>query len=77
MSDTLKSLVMVAAAAVFTLAPAVGAEPLPDEVREAVRQLKHYDYGPSRKPLAVIEQFVPKAAGHPQQRAELAALPGP
>jgi len=48
------------------------AAPLPDNVREAVEQVRKYDYSQPRTAPYTLEQFTPKADA--EQRAALAAL---
>lgn len=50
----------------------VFAAPLPDNVREAVEQVRKYDYTQPRTAPYMLEQFTPKADA--EQRAALAAL---
>ncbi|MDX9868738.1 MAG: HEAT repeat domain-containing protein [Kiritimatiellia bacterium] len=50
------------------------AAPLPDEVRDAVRQIRTGDGVQPRPPHYLLEQTVPKAAGDPEQRRALARL---
>ena len=50
------------------------AAPLPDEIREAVKQVRVSDGVQPRPPLYALEQFVPKAAADAEQRRELARL---
>jgi uncharacterized protein len=61
---------------VFLLAgPAASlAAPLPASISDSVQAAKAYDYGMPRQPLRTLEQFAPRAAGDPEQRAALAAL---
>ncbi len=58
----------------LSLASAVFAAPLPDEVREAVRQVRAGDGVSPRQPYYLLEQFVPKATGDAEQRRRLTAL---
>jgi len=57
---------------VFLLALPLFAAPLPEEVRQAVEQVRKYDYSQPRSAPYLLEQFAPKA--DPEQRAALAAL---
>jgi type 1 glutamine amidotransferase/HEAT repeat protein len=52
---------------------AVGA-PLPENIREAVRQVRASDGMQPRQPFILLEQAVPKVAGDVEQRQALAAL---
>lgn len=61
---------------IFALATAFAASaaPLPDTVREAVKQVRASDGTQPRQALYLLEQFVPKAAGDAEQRQQLSAL---
>lgn len=65
---------------IFVLASALcsatflSAAPLPDEIREAVKQVRSGDGVSPRQPHYLLEQAVPKAAGDAEQRLELAKL---
>jgi len=50
------------------------AKPLPDEIRQAVREVAKWDYSQPRKAAYLLEQFTPRATGDAEQRQELAAL---
>lgn len=52
----------------------LSAAPLPDEVREALKQVRSGDGVSPRQPHYLLEQAVPKAAGDAEQRRELAKL---
>lgn len=52
----------------------LSAAPLPDEVREAVKQVRTSDGVQPRQPLYLLEQFVPQATGDEEQRQQLAKL---
>jgi len=56
----------------FLVALPVFAAPLPDNVRQAVEQVRKYDYSQPRTAPYTLEQFTPKADA--EQRAALAAL---
>lgn len=55
-------------------ARAVVADPLPDEIRDAIQQVRAGDGVRPRPPHYLLEQVVPKVAGDPEQRRELAKL---
>ena len=59
---------------VYAITCAVTAMPLPENVREAVKQIRSTDGVQPRQPFFLLEQFVPKTAGDAEQRKELAAL---
>ncbi len=60
--------------ALFVAFAAHAASPLPDDVREAVRQVRTNAVASVRQPYFLLEQFTPKAAGEAEQCRALAAL---
>ena len=58
----------------FSVVSALVAAPLPDEVREAVKQVRASDGVQPRQPFYLLEQALPKLAGDAEQRQQLAAL---
>ncbi len=57
---------------IFALAAV--AEPLPQNIREAVQQVRTSDGVQPRQPFYLLEQVVPKAAGDSEQQRQLAKL---
>ncbi len=68
--QTKSILLIVALATAFT----ASAAPLPDTVRDAVKQVRTSDGAQPRQAFYLLEQFVPKATGDADQRQQLAAL---
>jgi len=61
-------------ALVWLGASATAAEPKgADPVDQAFEQLKSYDYGQSRRPLAVLELYVGRLATDPERKSQVAA----
>ena len=61
---------------VLTLAAALAAvaEPVPQNIREAIQQVRTSDGVQPRQPFYLLEQAVPKAAGDVEQRLQLAKM---
>lgn len=58
----------------LALALTACAAPLPENIREAVRQVRTSDGVQPRQPYYLLEQFVPRATGDAEQRQQLAEL---